>query len=153
MLYKYSFCIFIIYLVCWNLKLNLYHLIKPKKKILRNIWIKNFLSRNYCSFFFFLRIPLIILFFGSGNFLSAVKTTKTPKISQTTKTPKDFAICFWFRKLLLATKTKTTKNPKTSKKNKDTQKTKKTKDSEECLGQGLCSEILAVQKINHNIFW
>jgi len=47
---------------------------------------------------------------------------------------------FWLRKLLSATKT--TKNPKTSKKTKKLKKQKKPKDSEECLGQGLCSEAL-----------
>ena len=47
---------------------------------------------------------------------------------------------FGLRKLLSATKT--TKNSKTSKKPKKLKKTKKPKDSEECLGQGLCSEAL-----------
>ena len=52
---------------------------------------------------------------------------------------------FWPRKLLSATKA--TKNRKTSK------KTKKTKDSEECLGQGLCSEALATKKSTTTFFW
>ena len=47
---------------------------------------------------------------------------------------------FGLRKLLSATKT--TKNSKTSKKPKKLKKPKKPKDSEECLGQGLCSEAL-----------
>ena len=56
-----------------------------------------------------------------------------------------FVFVFWLRKFLSATKA--TKNRKTSKKNK-----KKTKDSEECLGQGLCSEELATKKSTTTFF-
>ena len=45
---------------------------------------------------------------------------------------------FWFRKRLSAT----IRLPRTQKPRKEQKKTKKSKDSEECLGQGLCSEAL-----------
>ena len=76
---------------------------RKNQRILRNVWVKNFLCRHcfICCFW------CSSIFFG-----------------------------FWFRKPLSATRT--TKNPKTE----ENLKTKKTKDSQECLGQGLCSEAL-----------
>ena len=131
----------------------------------RNVWAKNCFFKVAVNWF-------SSLFFGFGlrRLLSATETTKNQKTSNKNQKKqkkqknqrilrnvwaKDFVQRHWFFwffwfsssffgfglwKLLSATKT--TKNSKTSKKPKKLKKPKKPKDSEECLGQGLCSEAL-----------
>ena len=124
----------------------------------------------FLFFLFFFGFPRVFLVLGSGGFYRLLRLPKTKKPRTKTKKKqkkqknqrilrnvwaKDFVqrhwfFCFfWFSssffgfglwKLLSATKT--TKNSKTSKKRKKLKKPKKPKDSEECLGQGLCSEAL-----------
>ena len=143
---------------------------KNQKKTKKTKDSEECLGQGLCSealVFLFFWFSSSFFGFGLRRLLSAIETTKNQKTSNKNKKKqknqrilrnvwaKDFVqrhwfFCFfWFsssffgfglRKLLSATKT--TKNSKTSKKTKKLKKTKKPKDSEECLGQGLCSEAL-----------
>ena len=141
---------------------------QKNQRILRNVWAKDFVQRHwFFRFFCFFWFSSSFFGFGLRRLLSAIETTKNQKTSnKNQKNHKNqrilrnvwaedfvqrhcFFCFFWFsssffgfglRKLLSAIKT--TKNSKTSKKPKKLKKTKKPKDSEECLGQGLCSEAL-----------
>ena len=139
---------------CKNLEFEPAHTTKQKKT-------QECLGQGLCSgaLIFLFLVLLGFFVFGSGSFYRLLRPPKTQKPrGKPRKKTKDFQEClgqgfcsealdffifwcsssffgFWLRKLLSANRTAKTQKPRRKPK-------KKTKDSQQCLGQGLCSEAL-----------